>query len=88
MRVLIHLLIFIFTKFILILFLFVIIIKVTQPASISSAICGLCIPVKDMSILNKVIVVCCFVVLLLSLLLVSFKLCLLISMGVVPGYKA
>ena len=36
--------------------MFVIIIKL-QPASISSAICGLCIPVKDLNILNKVVVV-------------------------------
>ena len=36
--------------------MFVIIIEL-QPASISSTICGLCIPVKDLNILNKVVVV-------------------------------
>ena len=39
--------------------MFVVIIKLhsLQPASISSAMCGLCIPVKDVNILNKVVLV-------------------------------
>ena len=45
--------------------MFVIIIEL-QPASISSAICGLYIPVKDLNILNKVVVVVVVLTMLVS----------------------
>ena len=42
---------------ILILFMFVIIIKLHSPPRLAVAICGLCIPVKDINQINVVVVV-------------------------------